>query len=421
MILQKAHLLAFVAGVVVTASGQTPAPSVKRKPPVFISSRAVNPYAEEGEVYYLEPEKAASYQQLDKDLPGELEAGSAEAAERQDFVMDQAARAFRGENKKPEDSLTKMALTPEIDPATGLVKEDAAAEQAILHNKEVVDKDIYGPIGPGRRERIAEAAGISPEEARKLWPFPDPKPFAVRDLYVASKVISKGGFTDQAGAEKSLVPGQNTSHADIVKNAVLTDAEASFAVYAALGFPFPVRVGKVDTAGSTAQGFVVFSPELLRADPLRDGWEERTLTYRYMYNNEEVYKDTVRDRPVMIIPRPSAPTTHLRLTCDKDVMVYALRGSAEPSTVSQARDQIQKDVVQVNSWLRPNIKIFGVRWGVLPTVDELTKNPATRQMLAQVLNDTGLMRQQEAPQNDYADEARKMAEYVKTLSNKPQR
>jgi len=38
-----------------------------------------------------------------------------------------------------------------------------------------------------------------------------------------------------------------------------------------------------------------------------------------------------------------------------------------------------------------------------------------------VLNDTGLMRQQDAPQNDYADEARKMAEYVKTLSNQPQR
>jgi len=216
------------------------------------------------------------------------------------------------------------------------------------------------------------------------------------------------------GVESQLVPGGHQEREEVVANAVLTDAEASFAVHAALGLPFPIRVGKVDTAGVTPEGFVIFSPELLRADPFRDDWQERIVSFRWMNNNTEVYKDTVRVQPFMVIPRPSVPTTHLWVTCDKDVMIYAPRGVTVPGTISEARDQIQHDVVPVNSWLRPSTKLYGIRWGLLPNLAELTKNPATREKMKVVMTETGLLGGRKEA-NPYADDMRAMADKVNQI------
>lgn len=406
----------WITGLVIAFHGWAGPPKTSSaRRPLFIPSTPSNPFEDDGGTYLQAPSSSANATSSDLDIeaPGSLPLGSQEAASRQNFILQEAAKAFRGENQLPTDSRTKQVLQPEIDPETGLVKEDAEALKNMVHNKEVISSDAYGPLGPGRRERLAEAVGITPEEAKRLWPWPDPKPFTVGDMYAASKVLAKGA-PSQETAEKNLLPGQNQNREEIVKYSILTDAEASFAVYAALGFPFPIRVGKVDTAGTTAQGFVVFSPELLRADITRQDWEDRTVTYRYMFNNEEVYKDTVHVRPFLIIPKPNAPVTHLWLSSDKDVMVYAVRGNDEPGSITQARDQIMQHVVQVNSWLRPNVKLYGIRWSMLPTADELTKNTATRKKLIEVLNDTGLMRQG-APTNEYAEEAKRMAEYVKNI------
>jgi len=352
--------------------------------------------------------------------PGVLTPGTPAAADRQDFLLAEAAKTFSGQNRKGDPkTITEIALSPVIDAETGLVVEDAKALKAAIHNDEtIVDSDLAGPLGPGRRARLAEVAGISQEEAAKLWPFPDPKPFAVRDLNLAASEVTRQ--LSQMGVEKNLVPGGHQDREEMITNAVLTDAEASFAVHAALGLPFPIRVGKVDTAGFTPEGVVIFSPELLRADPIRDDWQERLVSYRWMNNEVEVYKDSVRVQPFMVLPRPGVPTTHLWITCDKDVMVYALRGVTPPGTVSDARDQIQKDVVQVNSWLRPATKIYGVRWGLLPTMDELTKNPSTKAKLKLVMTETGLLGGKRE-ENPYADEMRRMADTVaqSPLPNQP--
>ena len=343
--------------------------------------------------------------------PGVAPVGSVEAATRQDFILSEAAKTFNGTNKKPM-SATGVTLSPVIDAKTGLIKEDADALEAALHgDKTLIERDAAGPLGPGRRARLAEIVGLSPEEAAKLWPWKDPEPFTQADLVKGAKVISQQ--MNQTQAESRLVPGQRQDREEVVKNAVLTDAEASFAVYAALGLPFPIRVGKVDTAGITPDGFVLFSPELLRADPVRDDWEERVVTYRWMNNNDEVFRDTLLVKPFTVIPRPNTPTTHLWVTCDRDVMIYAPRGVQVPGTVSEARDQVQRDVVQPNSWLRPATKIYGVRWGLLPTVDELTKNTATREKLKIVMTDTGLINRS-APKNEYAEEFGRMGELAGT-------
>jgi len=339
--------------------------------------------------------------------PGVVPLGSTEAAARQDFILSEAAKTFNGTNKKPM-SETGVTLSPVIDAKTGLIKEDADALEAALHgDKTLIDRDAAGPLGPGRRARLAEIVGLSPEEAAKLWPWKDPEPFTQAELAQGAKVVAQQ--MSQKQVEGRLVPGQRQDREEIVKNAVLTDAEASFAVYAALGLPFPVRVGKVDTAGITPEGFVLFSPELLRADPVRDDWEERVVTIRWMNNSDEVFRDTVRVKPFLVLPRPNTPTTHLWVTCDRDVMIYAPRGVQVPGTVAEARDQVQQDVVQPNSWLRPATKIYGVRWGLLPTVDELTKNTATRDKLKIVMTETGLINRS-APKNEYAEEFGRMGE-----------
>lgn len=330
--------------------------------------------------------------------------------------MDEAARTFSGTNKKPM-SKTGIALSPVIDAKTGLVKEDAEALEAALHHDDtLIDRDAAGPLGPGRRERLAEIAGISPEEAKRLWPWKDPDPFKANDLVAGAKEVVKQ--MSQRQAEERLVPGQRQDREDVIKNAVLTDAEATFAVYAALGLPFPVRVGKVDTAGLTQDGFVLFSPELLRADPIREDFVEREVTYRWMNNEVEVYRDTLRIRPFAKLPRPNAPTTHLWVTCDKDVMIYALRGVTVPGTIAEVRDQVQRDVVPANSWLRPATKIYGIRWGLLPTVDELTKNAGTREKLRTVMTETGLINREAEP-NAYAEEFRRAADMAKRVPVQP--
>lgn len=373
---------------------------------------------QEGVRVYRAAPSAAS-QAPDGPPPAEVVPGTPEAARRQDFILQETARTVAGQNRKPQDlTLTSATLTPEIDPKTGLIKEDAQALEAALRGKEVIDSDSAGPIGPGRRERLAEIAGISAEEARKLWPYPDPKPFTSGDMAAARKAMTdpRVGLTQESVAGR-LQPDQKADREEIVKNAVLTDSEASFAVYAALGFPFPMRVGKVDCAGITADGLVLFSPQVMRADPMRDDWEDLVVTFRWMYNNEEVFKDTIHVAPYARIPRPSVPVTHCWITCDRDVMAYAPRGVHVPGTLAEVRDQVIKEVVPVNSWLRQPTKIYGIRWGVLPTVDELAKNPSTRAKLGQVLQETGLMRpkSEDLDQNEIAADFRAMADYAKKL------
>lgn len=393
--------LAFLLLGTLSAFAQRTRPSRSKG---VMNGDAVRPQ-EEGVVQFgFTPSQGAAPDAAD---PGVVPAGSPEAATRQDFILSEAAKTFNGTNKKPM-STTGVTLSPVIDAKTGLIKEDADALEAALHgDKTLIDRDSAGPIGPGRRARLAEIVGLSPEEAAKLWPWKDPEPFTQGEMAQAAKVVAQQ--MSQSQVEGRLVPGQRQDREEIIKNAVLTDAEASFAVYAALGLPFPIRVGKVDTAGITPEGFVIFSPELLRADPIRDDWDERVVTYRWMNNNDEVFRDTVRVKPFLVIPRPNASTTHLWITCDKDVMIYAPRGVQVPGTVSAARDQVQQDVVQPNSWLRPATKIYGVRWGLLPTVDELTKNTATMEKLKVVMTDTGLINRS-APRNEYAEEFGRMGE-----------
>lgn len=403
------HKMKALGVLCLAASLQAQAPAPRRPRPLMLGA-AVRP-AEEG-VVQLRPVANATPEGAAPDAaePGAAPVGSQQAATRQDFILGEAAKTFSGTNKKPMSN-TGIALSPVIDAKTGLIKEDADALEASLHHDEtLIDRDAAGPLGPGRRERLAEIAGISPEEAKRLWPWKDPEPFKANDLTTGAKEVVRQ--MSQRQAEDRLVPGQRQDREEVIKNAVLTDAEATFAVYAALGLPFPVRVGKVDTAGITQDGFVIFSPELLRADPIRDDFEEREVTYRWMNNEEEVYRDTVRVRAFARLSRPSVPTTHLWVTCDKDVMVYALRGVTVPGTIGEVRDQVQRDVVPANSWLRPATKIYGIRWGLLPTVDELTKNTATRQKLKVVMTETGLINR-DAEKNDYADEFRRAADLVK--------
>ncbi len=384
------------------------APRASRPHPVMVAGDAVRP-PEEGVVQLKSSPMGVA---PDEARPGQLPVGSSEAATRQNYLLEEAAKTFAGANQKPM-SATGIALSPVIDAQTGLVKEDAEALEAAIHNDNtLIDRDIAGPLGPGRRERLAEIAGISPEEAAKLWPYKDPEPFRAKDLTEGARELVRQ--MSQRDAEGNLVPGQRQDREDIIKNATLTDAEASFAVHAALGLPFPIRVGKVDTAGINGDGFVLFSPELLRADVGREDWEERLVTYRWMNNEEEVYRDTVRVRPFMNILRPNAATTHMWVTCDKDVMVYAPRGVAVPSTIAEARDQVQRDVVPANSWLRTATKIYGIRWGLLPTVTELTKNPATREKLRVVMLETGLLNRGPEP-NQLADEFRRMADLTRSV------
>lgn len=169
---------------------------------------------------------------------------------------------------------------------------------------------------------------------------------------------------------------------------------------------------------------VLFSPDLLRADPLFDQWRDLQVSYRFMKDEEEVYKDTVHVRPFVVIPRPSSPVTHMWVSCDRDVMVYAMRGvSRVPATIDEARAQVQNEVVPVNSWLRVPVKLYGIRWGLLPTVNELTRNTATRDKLAQVLGDTGLLRRSIGAGKDdpMLAEFRQMADRVKASGVMPQR
>lgn len=351
--------------------------------------------------------------------PGSLPVGSQAAADRQAFVSQAAAKAFADGNRLPADpSMTAMALTPKMDPATGLTTSQAAALTAEIHNQTVVDKDAFGPIGPGRRDRIAEAAGLSPEEARKLWPYPDPKPFKQGDMAAAERTLTdpKGSFhLTQEQVEQALKPGQLDDREDMIKHAVLTDQEASFAVYAALGLPFPIRVGKMDTAGLSSQGLVIFSPELMRADEVSEAFTSRLVTYRWMYQEREVEKGTLEVRPFAVLRLPSQPVTHLWITCDQDVMVYGLRGVQSPMTISQARDQIKQFVVPANSWLRQPTKLYGIRWAVLPKLDELATNPTTKAKLVAVLQMTGLGRDDSKKPDEIRDLYRTMADFRKQL------
>lgn len=406
--------LAVPVALSIALAGHAQAPKVRRPAGSMVAPAQVRNAGSQDEVILARA--AVQGRITDLEPPGALPKGSGAAAARQDQLLDRAARALAGGTRLPDDrNITQMVLSPTIDPETGLVKEDAENLDAGLHNRPEPNKP------EGRRARIAEVAGVSPDEAVQLYPIPDKtKPYQFRDIHTLDP---SRPVTSQEEVVQRLLPGQGRDREDLVRNAVLTDAEASFAVNAALGLPFPIRVGRVDMAGVTSDGVVLFSPDLLRADPLFDQWRDLTVTYRFMHNEDEVYKDTIHVRPFVVVPRPNSPVTHLWVSCDRDVMVYALRGvSRVPRTNEEARAQVQNDVVPVNSWLRASVKLYGIRWGLLPTVDELTRNPATRDRLAQVLSETGLLRRRTGDKDDpLLAEFRQMADRVKASGIMPNR
>ena len=290
-----------------------------------------------------------------------------------------------------------------VDGKTGLSLDAVQALEEMAKDDKLITEDQFGPIGPGRRERLARMAGLTDEQAKQLWPLGDPGPVRPSDLVRAAKVF-QGEFDEKAaagaavdaggdsqdGANARLAPAATKDKAIAARNTVLTDPEASFAVYAALGFPFPIRVGRVNTP--PPNGFILFNPQLLRVDLANDVFKPRQITYRWMEGEQEVYQATAEITTYLHLPRPTQPVTHVMVSSDDDVMVYALVGRTPPAGIWEVRSTLLKDVVDMHSYLRPVVKLYGLRWALMPGINNLMDNPQTKAKLAYVLDDLGFIK-----------------------------
>lgn len=328
-------------------------------------------------------------------------------AKEQDLVL-KAAREylFRRSLTKNAAGSTQGKKLDLADAKTGLSLDAVQALEEMAKDDTLVTEDEFGAIGPGRRERLARIAGLTAEQAKQLWPLDDPSPVKGSDLARAAKIFQAGFDTHAAaGKDKDNAPmneGETQEDANArlaptgrekaqaAKNTVLTDAEASFAVYAALGFPFPIRVGRINTP--PPNGFILFNPQLLRVDLANDVFRPRQITYRWMEGTQEVYQGTAEVMTYIHLPRPTAPVTHVMVSSDDDVMAYALIGRTPPTGVAEVRQTLMKEVVDMHSFLRPIVKLYGLRWSLMPGINNIMDNPQTKAKLAYVMEDLGFIR-----------------------------
>lgn len=281
-----------------------------------------------------------------------------------------------------------------IDAKTGapLAAEDAIDEMA--QDDTLITKDEFGPIGPGRKERIAQMAGLTPEQAKALWPWDDPTPVNVSDLVRTRKFFGEGSPEEMQGALQRLAPTKGKERQEQLKRTVLTSAEASFACWAALGFPFPIRVGKLGGQDTPPppNGYVIFNPELYRADLTKTQFRPRHITYRWMEGKSEVYSAEAEVETYLHLPRPSMPVTHLLVSSDDDVMAYQLVGLFPPQGIWDVRKVITGDLVDLYSYQRVPVILYGLRWSLMPGIEEIQDQPQTRARLAEIMEALGFLK-----------------------------
>lgn len=397
------QLAASVLALLVTGWGPLPAQQAQggkavptaSKRPAWVRQRAraariedptqgVNPYALDLPARPVVLSEAVA----NGDDGGPAEGGDGEG----DALLKEAAETFVKGNRIDTSRLTGEVSAPVIDPKLGVTTESVNLLREMRKDETLITEDGFGPIGPGRRERIAKLAGLTKEQAEKLWPFPDPHPPMVKDVAGASVAFGGTGATlTQEDVEDALSPERNKARKEALARTALSDAEVSFACYAAIGFPFPIRVGKLESP--PPEGFVLFNPEIMRADLSEVTFHPRTVSYRWMSNEEEVSSGTAEVTTFTHIPKPRYEVTHLWVSSDEDVMAYALVGSLPPGGIDDARNTIFKWVVPSNGPLRPVVKLYGLRWNLMPGIEEITVNPKTRARLKQILLELGLLQQ----------------------------
>ena len=343
--------------------------------------------------------KNAATQDQIEPLPDVAQA--AREAQRDAVEQDQQLKAardyfFRRSIARNAAGATKGQKVDLFDGKTGLPLDAVQNLEEMEQDDSLITEDKFGPIGPGRRERLARIAGLTDEQAKQLWPLDDPGPVRASDLVRAAKIFqgdfeasARAGDT-QDGANARLAPAATKDKAMAARNTVLTDAEASFSVYAALGFPAPIRVGRVNSP--PPNGFVVFNPQMLRVDIANDVFKPRQIAYRWMEGEQEVYQASAEVTTYLHLPRPTQPVTHVMLSSDDDVMVYALIGRTPPVGVWEVRSTLLKEVVDMHSYLRPIVKIYGLRWSLLPGINNIMDNAQTKAKLAAVMDDLGFLK-----------------------------
>ncbi len=308
-------------------------------------------------------------------------------------ILAEGARSIRNRNliQRLDPRFGGGFRTDLVDARTGM-SADVAETREDVGEDALIEEDAFGPIGPGRRERLARIAGLTDEEARQIWPWKDPKPVRPSEILQAMKVLAAKyqGPIGQDDAAARLAPDQDPERRNRFRTAELSEAEASFAVYAALGFPFPIRVGKL--LEPPPNGFVVFNPQLLSVDLLRERWTPRSIEYKWMNGSTVVYGSSADVTTYVILPRPTAPTTHLWLLSEaEDVMAYRLMGLNPPMNLEEVRETLFKHVTDVHSPMRVQVKLYGLRWSLMPGIDDITDNECTKAKLHSVMTDLGFL------------------------------
>jgi len=361
-------------------SGQvSPAPAVRPAPAMLGEARNAAAQDQPASIGNLDDARPAS-----KNIQGDQDAVMEDA---KNFLFDRSIRRNAENGSKGE----KIDL---FDARTGMPLDALDAIKDMASDDTLVTGDEFGPFGPGRRERLGRMAGLTEQEARELWPMDEPGPVKNSDLVKAAEVIAKGGGSMEEALSK-LAPDQSKERLQALRNTVLTDAESSFAVYAALGFPFPIRIGRVQNP--PPNGFIIFNPQLLRVDLTNEAFKARHITYRWMEGREEVYHAEVDVTTYLHLPRPTAPVTHVLISSDDDVMAYALVGRMPPSGLWEVRSTLMKEVVDMYSHLRPTVKLYGLRWSLMPGINELMDNPQTKAKMTSIMEDLGFIKNGQVP------------------------
>ncbi len=364
----------------------------KRPPRVMVmDGPAINPFA-------LEDRGPAA--RSDGGPTTDDDSRAAAEYERATRVMEDARREvfLQGIQKNVRLPGQKLQL---LDAATGAPLDAEEELDKMAESDAVITGDDFGPFGPGRRERLAEIAGLTPEQAQALWPYEsdDEVPaVSAADLAKARKFFGEGGGDGEAmpDALKRLMPASGRERKDQLRRTILTPGEISFACYAAMGFPFPIRVGKIGGAASPPppNGYVIFNPEIMRADLTRSDFRPRKITYRWMEGRNEVYSAEAAVETYIHLARPTSPVTHLLISSDEDVMAYQLVGMAPPNGIWEVRKTLLNEVIDLHSYLRPPITLYGLRWALLPGIEEITDQPQTRARLGEILQDLGFIKPQ---------------------------
>jgi len=373
--------IAVVVGLIMAMAGVAMA-----EPTMVLDGEPQNPFAS-GEVEPTYPD-----QELHVGPDQEVATEQAAVQAQEDARKMLFRRSIAKTSRKPGTSIDLF------DAKTGAPLDAEDAIDAMAKDDTLITEDEFGPIGPGRRERIAQMVGLTAEQAKALWPWDEPEPVKASDVVRARKLFGNGDPESMSGALARLMPKQGKERAEQLKRTVLSAGEVSFACYAAMGFPFPIRVGKIGGKDHPVppNGYVIFNPQLFRADLTRTDFQTRHITYRWMDGKNEVYSAQADVETYLHMPRPSAPVTHLLVSSDDDVMAYQIMGIQVPGGIWDVRKVLMNDLVDLYSYLRPTVTLYGLRWSLLPGIDEIQDQPQTRMRMAEILDDLGLLNREKS-------------------------